>query len=73
MVFLLTDPSLVSCFPDLSIYKLLFKKHYRQFTIDRINQIENIKEKEGIYNIYEEDLLLLPKQYYPVYKDEKNK
>tara|TARA_B110000285_G_C14993263_1_gene547451 strand:+ start:650 stop:805 length:156 start_codon:yes stop_codon:yes gene_type:complete len=51
----------------------LFKKHYRQFTIDRINQIENLKEREGVLNIYEEDLQLLPKQYYPVYKDEKDK
>ena len=73
MVFLLTDPNLVTQFSDLRNYKDLFKKHYRQFTIDRINQIENLKESQGVYNIYEEDLQLLPKQYYPVYKDEKDK
>ena len=56
MVFLLTDPILKDCFPDMSLYKPLFKRHYRQFTIERINQIENIKAKDGIYNIYEEDL-----------------
>jgi len=32
-----------------------------------------LKEREGVYSIYEEDLQLLPKQYYPVYKDEKDK
>lgn len=37
LVFMLTDPTLVNYIPDISKFKPLFAKHYRKFTIDRIN------------------------------------
>jgi hypothetical protein len=60
---MLTDPSLAKLFPDLSVFKPLFKNHYKQFTKDRIIQLEKMREREDetrVY-IYEEDLQFLPK------------
>ena len=46
LVFILTDPFLIANIPDLNELNLdkIFKKHYHQFTIDRINKLEEIKK-----------------------------
>ena len=67
LVFLLTDPSLNHMFPNLENYKHIFEKHYKDFTKDRILQIEKNREREDY--IYDEDMQCLPKQYYDAYKD----
>lgn len=47
LVFILTDPFLIANIPDhdLNLEKI-FKKHYLQFTVDRINKLEEIKKEK---------------------------
>ena len=48
LVFILTDPFLIANIPDLNDLNLekIFKKHYLQFTVDRINKLEEIKKEK---------------------------
>jgi hypothetical protein len=70
LVFTLTDPTLADYFPDLSVFKPLFVKQYKEFTINRISQFEKLRQKNQEY-IYDEEMYFLPKEYYPIYKDTK--
>jgi hypothetical protein len=48
LVFILTDPFLIANIPDLNDLNLekIFKKHYLQFTVDRINKLDEVKKEK---------------------------
>ena len=37
LIFILTDPTLIHVFPDLTKFKPLLEKHYVEFTANRID------------------------------------
>lgn len=62
MVFTLTDPALEQIVPlDC---KYLFEQFYAQFTAQRIETLEKMREDESQRFVFDEDLMYLTKDYY---------
>lgn len=70
LVFMLSDPALEEVNgKDLIKWKYILEKHYLQFTKDRIEYLERMKNDDSFRFVFDEDLQYLPKDYYDVYND----
>lgn len=64
-MFMLSDPALEEVNGrDLSKWGYILGKHYANFTKDRIDYLERMKNDDSFRFVFDEDLQYLPKEYY---------